>query len=144
MNEHIREENLEWLAGVVEEPRLEELAAVRSAVLSRLQARSRWRRWSPWAAIATATAVAVFLLTKDKPVSAPVSEPSIATLVTPPLPAPTLRIPPLIHRRQIPPRTPTVTLLTKADQPAWLKMETSDPNVVILWQLDENKKGDQP
>jgi hypothetical protein len=49
-------------------------------------------------------------------------------------------------RRHVVRRAPTMTLLTRAEQPAWLKINTSDPNVVILWQLNEkeNEKAETP
>jgi hypothetical protein len=43
-------------------------------------------------------------------------------------------------RKRIEPGMREATLITKAGQPDYLKMNTSDPNVVILWQLEENEK----
>jgi hypothetical protein len=43
-------------------------------------------------------------------------------------------------------RAPRMTLLTRAERPALLKINTSDPNIVILWQLNEkeNEKAETP
>lgn len=47
-------------------------------------------------------------------------------------------------RTRIAPGARKLTLLAKAGHPAWLKMDTADPNVVILWQLNEDEKAETP
>jgi hypothetical protein len=50
----------------------------------------------------------------------------------------------IMPRRRVAPAARTVTLLTRAEQPAFLKINTPDPNVVILWQLNDNEKAETP
>lgn len=135
----------ELLVGAFAEPTADELTAMRSAVAVRIQTRSRGPAWRIWAVAASAV-VAVILVLSNLPLQTQVTPPAASTV--PPAaikisPPPPLKPQPMIRpaRRRIMRRAaPTVTLLTRAEQPDLLKINTSDPNVVILWQLNDNQK----
>lgn len=140
----------ELLTGSLGEPTPAELRALRTAVAARIQARGRGPLWRRWAFAASAAVATIILL------SNPRQENRIPHPPVPPPPQTSLaRIAPtvsLARKTEIPreprkrtvPAARTMTLLTRADRPAWLKISTSDPNVVILWQLNENGKVETP
>jgi hypothetical protein len=135
----------ELLISSFEDPTAAELAAVRSAVAWRIRTQSRRPAWRIWAVAASAV-VAVILMLANLPLQIqaprrPVAPrvPWAAIRISPP-PLPVVRA----ARRRVVRRAPAVTLLTRAEQPAWLKINTSDPNVVILWQLNNNEKAETP
>jgi hypothetical protein len=127
------------------DPTAAELAAVRSAVAWRIRTQSRRPAWRIWAVAASAIVAVIFVLANfplqtrvpQRPVTSTV--PPVAIRISP-LPPPLVRT----ARRRVVRRAPAVTLLTRAEQPAWLKINTSDPNVVILWQLNNNEKAETP
>jgi RNA polymerase sigma factor (sigma-70 family) len=140
----------ELLTGSLGEPTPAELRALRTAVAARIQARGRGPLWRRWAFAASAAVATIILL------SNPRQENRIPHPPVPPPPQTSLaRIAPTVsmaRKTEIPrepckrtvPAARTMTLLTRADRPAWLKISTSDPNVVILWQLNENGKVETP
>jgi anti-sigma factor RsiW len=138
-------QSYELLVGSFDEPTPAELSAVRSAVAARIQTRRRGAAWRVWTLAASAV-VAVIVVSVDwrpqtqvpPPPVAP-AVPTLAVRISPPPVA--VRIKP---RRHVAPATRTVTLLTTAEQPAFLKINTPDPNVVILWQLNDNEKAETP
>ena len=138
-------QSYELLLGSFDEPTPAELSAVRSAVAARIQTRRRGPAWRVWTLAASAvTAVIILLANLRLQTQAP--RPPMAPKVPPPAirtspPPVAVRIMP---RRRVAPAARTVTLLTRAQQPAFLKINTPDPNIVILWQLNENEKAENP
>jgi anti-sigma factor RsiW len=133
------------LVGSFDEPTPAELSAVRSAVVARIQTRTlgpAWRLWTFAASVVTAVILLLANLRQQtqapRPPMAPTVPPPAIRTSPPPLAA---RIMP---RRRVAPAARTVTLLTRAEQPAFLKINTSDPNIVILWQLNDNEKAETP
>jgi anti-sigma factor ChrR (cupin superfamily) len=135
----------ELLVGSFEEPTPAELSAVRSAVAARIQTRRRGPAWRIWTFAASAV-TAVIILLANLPLQTQAPRPPMAPKVPPP--AIKISPPPLaariMPRRRVAPAARTVTLLTRAEQPAFLKINTPDPNVVILWQLNDNEKAETP
>jgi len=132
----------------LKDPTAAELAALRSAVMGQVRVGTADSRSWVWA-FAAAAVVLLFLamLTRrserqelppmarlPRPVPPAMTRPAEPPIVTPKTHV--ARAP----RKQIEPGMRAATLITKAGQPDYLKMNTSDPNVVILWQLQENEK----
>jgi anti-sigma factor RsiW len=135
------------LVSSFEDPTPAELTAVRSAVAWRIRTQSRRPAWRIWAVTASAV-VAVILVLANLPLQTQAPRPLVASTappvairIAPPAPP----IIPAAHRRIVR-RAPRMTLLTRAERPALLKINTSDPNIVILWQLNEkeNEKAETP
>jgi hypothetical protein len=140
----------ELLVGCFEEPTPDELTAVRIAVAVRIQTRKRGSPWRIWTFAASAVVAFVILLANlrlqtpvPQPHVPPVAQPLIVKTSPPPTTVRKVEISRARHRRIVP-GARTMTLLTRAEQPAWLKINTSDPDVVILWQLNENEKAETP
>lgn len=135
----------ELLVSSFEEPTPDELSTVRSAVVARIRTRSRGPVWRIWAVAASAV-VAVILVLANLPLQTPTAQPPVASTAPPvairisPPPPPMIPAP---HRRIVG-RAPTMTLLTRTERPALLKINTSDPNIVILWQLNDSEKAETP
>jgi Putative zinc-finger len=137
----------ELLIGSFEDPTPAELTAIRSAVAWRIRTQSRRPAWRIWA-IAASAVVAGILVLANLPLQTDAPQRPVASAAAP-VPiriSPPRPVPPIIRaaRRRAVRRAPTMTLLTQAGQPAWLKINTSDPNVVILWQLNDNEKAETP
>lgn len=132
----------ELLISSFEDPTPAELTAVRSAVAWRIRTQSRRPAWRI-GAVAASAVVAGILVLANLPLQTEApprpAAPPVAIRISPP-PPPIVRA----ARRRIVRRAPRMTLLTRAEQPAWLKINTSDPNVVILWQLNDNEKAETP
>jgi anti-sigma factor RsiW len=135
----------ELLVSSFEEPTPDELIAVRNAVATRIGTRRQRPAWRVWALAASAVVAVVILFANLRPRTqaplppAALALPAVVVKVSPPAP---LMIP-APHRRVVR-RAPTMTLLTRAERPALLKINTSDPNIVILWQLNDNEKAETP
>jgi anti-sigma factor RsiW len=134
----------ELLTSGFEEPEQADLMAVRSAVMREIAKRKVGPgRWI-WASATAAVVMVVVLLAwhserQDLPAVAQLPQPRPPAVVLP------SQAPPRVHvtraaRKHIEAGMRAATLLTEAGQPAILKMNTSDPNVVILWQLQEAEK----
>ena len=138
----------EFLAAAVLDPEPDELREVRAGIARRLRDHRR-RATALWVWPAAAAAVlALFFVasilrldthTSDsmRPMVTHVKTPETLWM-TPVFPAPHLEIAAL--RKKRPDRRPgirTVALLRRPDEPALIKMTTSDPNVVILWEASE-------
>ena len=116
------------------------LASVRSGVLARIDQPSPWlwRRWT--AALAAALAlIAMFVLALRKPAPAP---PAVPIAQAPPKPEePKIEVasaapsPPRAARRRT--HRPRRSVAGKTDQPLVVKMLTDDPNIVIIWLVDQ-------
>jgi anti-sigma factor RsiW len=134
----------------LDEPTPDELLAVRGGVIQQLQKRRKavagWR-WAV-ASIAAAASVAAVMFLHPEPSHGTRVNPSLAAtayLNVPYRPVADVSIPNLkakvVHARTAPRPEPagirSVNLLAQQDGPRILKMMTADPNVVILWQLDE-------
>jgi anti-sigma factor RsiW len=138
----------ELLTSSFEEPERADLMAVRSAVMREIAKRKVGRgRWI-WASATAAVLMVVVLLAshverQELPAVTQLPRPRPPAVV---LPAPASSA---VHvarapRKHIEAGMRAATLLTEAGQPAILKMNTSDPNVVILWQLQETEKKSHP
>jgi anti-sigma factor RsiW len=129
----------ELLAASVQDPELEELRELRDGIAARLSSgRRRAESWIWWAGAGAAAAIALlFASTFHQPVAAPVKAPETLWL-KPALPAPHLEMA-VVRKKRIRRESGirTVALLTRPDEPSFIKMTTSDPNVVILWQPTE-------
>jgi anti-sigma factor RsiW len=136
----------ELLVGAFDEPTTAELTAVRSAVAARIQTRTRGPAWRIWAFAAPAVVAVMLVLANLSTQTQPPPKPPVAPAVPPAV----VRIspPPVVARaarpRRVVPGARSVTLLTRAERPDLLKINTSDPNIVILWQLNENERADTP
>ena len=131
------------------EPAAEDLRGVRQVVVQRLRKRKGVaRQWALVAATAAAAIVAVVLLFHGKqPPRVTTNSLAITTaylripyqpLVEPSIPNLAVSLEHArITRHHPAPGLRNVTLLAERDGPPILKMTTSDPDVVILWQLDE-------
>lgn len=131
------------------EPAADDLRAVREGVIQQLRTRNETARHWVWAAGAAAAAIVVAVLLlhgKQPPRTAMTARATtMAYLQAGYQPLVELSIPNLAvsteHARtrqhHAAPGLRTVTLLAERDGPPILRMTTSDPNVVILWQLDE-------
>ena len=138
----------ELFTNSLKDPTAVELAAVRSAVMSKIRVGagdSRRRVWMFAAAGTVLLCLAALIWPGERQEFPPVARlPRPGPPVVTPLPEPSItasktevaRAP----RKRIEPGMREATLITKAGQPDYLKMNTSDPNVVILWQLEENEK----
>jgi len=136
----------EMMAAAVQDPEPEELRELRAGITARLSDRPRQAvGWIWWAAAASAALVLLFALMSQRtrlgdgggPVVAQTKVPETIWL-TPALPIPHLET--AVLRKQRTRQRPgirTVALLTRPDEPSFLRMTTSDPNVVILWQPSE-------
>jgi hypothetical protein len=137
----------ELLVTSFDEPTAAELTAVRSAVAARIQTRRPVRAWRIWAFAAPAVVAVMLVLANlstqtqapPKPPAAPAVPPATVRISPPPVVARAVR-----PKRALMPGARAVTLLTRAERPDLLKINTSDPNVVILWQLNENERADTP
>lgn len=126
------------------EPAADELRSVRHRVVQRLQ-KQAGGRWI-WVTAAAAIIVAGLFLNWKQPRRARHSN-TVATAylrvpyrpkVQMSIPNLTANVEPVRARRHHPaPGLRTVALLAERDGPPILKMTTSDPDVVILWQLNE-------
>jgi anti-sigma factor RsiW len=115
------------------------LATVRSGVLARIDQPGPWlwRRWRAVLAAALAL-IAMFVLALRKPAPAP---PAVPIAQAPPKPEePKIEVasatpsPRPAHRRTHRPRR---SVAGKTDQPLVVKMLTDDPNIVIIWLVDQ-------
>jgi len=141
--------SLELLAGSFEDPEPDDLAAMRSAVMEKIRTRPRGLgRWTWGLATAAGLTILVLLVRHgERQELPPVAQ--IPLPAAPAAPAAILRVPPVqapkiyvarAPRKRREPGVRAARLFTEAGRPAILKMNTSDPNVVILWQLQENEK----
>lgn len=142
----------ELLVGSFEEPTPNELAALRGAVVARMRTHRRGQDWRIWTFAAPAVVAMVILLANLRlqtqsppPRVAPPAVPPVAMKLSQPPPAIARKIEiARVRRKRLAPGARAVTLLTRTEQPAWLKIKTSDPDVVVLWQLNENEKAETP
>jgi anti-sigma factor RsiW len=140
----------ELLTDSLEDPEQDDLAAVRAAVMLRIRPRTAVStRWVLGLA-ATATLMLAILFAwhnerQELPAVARLPRPGppavalLAPPVEPPVEPAKMRVARAPHKH-IEPGMRAARLLTQAGEPAILKMNTSDPNVVILWQLQEKEK----
>jgi len=115
-------------------------ASVRQRVLSEIQAKRRRTAWWGWSAVAAAASVAILFIS-----SLPSNPPRPAALIA-------KMDPPKIERTPAQPAAQRVrhkssgrfvaqaTPVRKAEPLAVVKMLTDDPNVIIIWLVDQ--KGD--
>ncbi len=138
----------ELFTNYLNDPTAAELADLRSAVMGKIRASAADSRswvWMLAAAAAVLLCLAALIWRGERQ-----ELPPLARLPRPVAPAATLPPEPPIAvprlhvarapRKRIEPGMRAATLITKAGQPAYLKMNTSDPDVVILWQLQENEE----
>ena len=134
------------------EPTADDLRAVRQVLVRRLgQRKQAAGRWAWVMATAAAATIATVVLFNWKQSPLPTAN-SLATstaflrvpyqpLFEPSIPNLRVAVEPVRARPHRPaPGLRTVTLLAEGDGPPILRMTTSDPNVVILWQLDERTR----
>ena len=125
-----------------------ELAALRSAVMGKIRAGTADSRSGVWmlaAAAAVLLLVATFTWRSERQELPPVARlprpgpPAVMPSPEPPIATPRTHVA-RAPRKYVTPGMREATLITKAGEPDYLKMNTSDPNVVILWQVQENEK----
>lgn len=138
-----------FVAAALIDPAADELFEVRERVSAKLRERPAGRlQWAGWAAAAAVAVVALILIGVEyKPPITPKPAPAVAQLKPPEVPR--LEIPQLrtavLHKRRVRHREAglrSVDLIARADQPPVIKMTTTDPNVVILWQSNEGVKNE--
>lgn len=136
-------ETQSFLASSLIDPAADDLSDVRDRIREKLRQRQggHWR-WASYAAGAAAAIALIFAAAVHKPAAVPRPAPVIARLT--PHEVPRLEIPQapesISHRRPAWHRDAgmrSVDLIARADQPPLIKMTTSDPSVVILWQSNE-------
>jgi anti-sigma factor RsiW len=135
------------------EPAADELLDVRRRVLQRLEGQRPPRRdWIWGTAAVAAIVVAMMLFPSHSSRRKITADPATASylrvpyhqVVQPSLP----NIPADVDsrrasRHRLEPGLRSVALLSQRDGPPILKMTTSDPEVVILWQLTERTRGNE-
>ncbi|HEY3455711.1 MAG TPA: hypothetical protein VGK64_13985 [Bryobacteraceae bacterium] len=130
------------------DPTAAELATLRSAVMGKLRADAAESRSWVWlfaAAASVLLCLAALIWRGERQELPPMARlprpgpPAVMPPPEPPIATPRTHVT-QAPRKRIEPGMCAATLITKAGQPAYLKMSTSDPNVVILWQLEENEK----
>jgi anti-sigma factor RsiW len=136
----------ELLARLFADPDQHDLVSVRRAVMRQIHAGGQGHRVWGLAAAAVVLLTVAFVLAWQGERQEPLA---VARLPRPSPPAVILRTRPFelstapvvrARHKRIEPGIRTATLVTETGEPAYLKMKTSDPNVVILWQLQENEK----
>jgi len=138
----------ELLTNSLKEPTLAELAALRSAVMGKIPVGATdsrgWVRMFAAAAGIVLLCLATLIWRGEREELLPVARlprpgpPAVMPPPEPPIVAPRTHVA-RVPRQRIEPGM-RATLITRAGQPDYLKMNTSDPNVVILWQVQENEK----
>ncbi|HEY6990212.1 MAG TPA: zf-HC2 domain-containing protein [Bryobacteraceae bacterium] len=132
----------------LKDPTAVELADLRSAVMGKLRAGAADSRSWVWmfaAAAAALLCMAALIWRGERREFPPVARlpqpgpPAVTLPPEPPMATPRTQVA-RAPRKRIAPGMRAATLITKAGQPNYLKMNTSDPNVVILWQVQENEK----
>jgi hypothetical protein len=115
-------------------------AAVRQRVLSEIQVRKRRSVWWTWSAVAAAACIAIICASFVLP-SAPRPAALIAKKDPPkiewPLPKPVVR---RVHHKSSGRSLAQAAPVRKTEPLAVVKMLTDDPNVIIIWLVDQ--KGD--
>jgi hypothetical protein len=115
-------------------------AAVRQRVLSEIQARNRQAVWWTWSAVAAAACIAMIWVSYVLP-SAPRPEALVAKKDPPkiewPLAKPVVR---RVHHKSSGRSLAQAAPVRKTEPLAVVKMLTDDPNVIIIWLVDQ--KGD--
>jgi len=137
-----------FVTASVQNPEQNELSEVRRRLTAKLQPRRRAERHWAWWGAGIAAALALFVLPRSfekRPVVVQKVRPAITMSALPEMlhPGPAIKLPltpvSTLHRRLRPQETGirTATLISQAGQEPIIKMTTADPNVVILWQLNE-------
>lgn len=129
------------------EPELLDLYEVRERVNSRLAAaegRKHWMWGLAGAAAMASVLVSLFIIRQQPQKSDPVQ---LAAQPPSPLmlPPPRLTELPIMHRGAMPhlkPGVRSVALITRAEEPPLIRMTTTDPNVVILWQSNKEEENE--
>ena len=138
----------ELFTNSLKDPTAAELADLRRAVMGKIQAGAADSRSWVWMFAAAATVLlclAALIWRGERQELPPVARlpqpgpPVVALPPEAPMATPRTQVA-RAPRKRIEPGMRAATLITKAGQPDYLKMNTSDPNVVILWQLQENEK----
>lgn len=138
----------ELFTNSLKDPTTAELAALRSAVMGKIRvgaADSRSWVWLFAAAVTLFLCLAALIWRGERQELPPVARlprpgpPAVMSPPEPPMATPRTQVA-QAPRKRIEPGMRAATLITKAGQPDYLKMNTSDPNVVILWQVQENEK----
>lgn len=146
--------NAQRLQSLAVEPDARDFATLTAGTLSRITARHTRRGW--WLAfsgVAAAMVMGALLLAWRH--LAPIPGPPAVAQLSPPEPPPVAYSAPQIAKKLEPavavksvrakaparsghPRLESVSLISQKDGPAILKMKTNDPNVVILWVMNDN------
>jgi hypothetical protein len=131
------------------EPVRDDLAELRQRITDRVRSRgSSQKQWIWWLSGAAAMVLLLFLgvhrpaeVVYRPPVNtaAHVTKPqNLVPALPEPHPSPRARAEMVrVKRRRVAPGIRSVVLITRADQPPVIRISTSDPNVIILWQSDE-------
>ena len=140
-----------FIAASVHNPEADELSEVHTRLIAELQVQqSNARPWAWWGAGVAASLTLLLLphFFEHRPSATPITESLILTENMDP--GPTLQIPltPITashpkHLRSQKAGIRSVTLISQTDWEPIVKMITADPNVVILWQLNE-RTGQEP
>jgi hypothetical protein len=136
------------LAEAFREPVWDDLMELRQRIADRVRARRSTQQWIWWLSGAAAMVLFLFLgvhrpseVAYRVPVNtaAHVTKPrNLAPVPPEPHPSPRTRAEMVrVKRRPVAPGIRSVALITRADQPPVIRISTTDPNVIILWQSDE-------
>ncbi len=136
----------EFVTASAQDPKPDELRELRAGIARKLGEGVRGvPSWTLWAA-ATAAAIALLFVSRFRQPSVTQVRVPEMLWIRPVLPVPHLELAAVRRtRREATRREPTlrepgiqtVALLTRPDEPSFIKITTSDPNVVILWQPTE-------
>jgi len=120
------------------EPCPEAYDTVRRRVMGRIR-RQRQVRWALRSAMAVAATVLLVWVASLMVRRAPDAAPPPPRLAWRPEPPATPLVMPAAHKRRVRHRFMSTPLLARAEPnapPLLIKMQTDDPNVVILWMVD--------
>jgi hypothetical protein len=112
-------------------------AAVRARVRGEIEAKRRMKWWT-WSAVAAAMCIAVLCASYFvRPANAPPPEPVVAAIAPP---ADWNRVAPAVRQTSSGPHLAKARRVQKTEPVVAVKMLTDDPNVIIIWLVDQ--KGD--
>jgi predicted anti-sigma-YlaC factor YlaD len=116
-------------------------AAVRQRVLSEIQVRKRRTMWWTWSAVAAAACIAIVCVSYFLPLRNPATPTAVVARIYPPeiglAPKPVVR---RVRHKSSGRSLAQAAPVRKTEPLAVVKMLTDDPNVIIIWLVDQ--KGD--
>ncbi|HEX6545561.1 MAG TPA: hypothetical protein VF023_04585 [Bryobacteraceae bacterium] len=132
----------EWLRDVAVAPVDAQIHALKDAVLQAVKPRRHFKWWMA-AAAAVAAVLLVFVgIRYFSPASTPVIAPTIAMAELPRLELPPieLKLPRTVHHARPEHNPATMTVVSENNGGPVVRLQTSDPNVIVLWVLNTPPK----